>query len=122
MGAFGKLQAIMFVTLLSKPFKDWKAYKLGLIDLKGKKIKEPQTSEEKKALGMFENLVRKIKSIIMKFLPSSNYLQFVLAAYLLKENVSDEENEAKKAIDEVLTEEENELLMKIISNKIIHSK
>jgi len=120
MGAFGKLQAITFATLLAKPFKEWKAYKLGIIDLKGKKLREPKTVEEKKSLGLFENLVRKLKSIILKFLPSSNYLQFVLAAYLLKENVSDVEKEVKKAIDEVLTEEENDLLIKIISNKIIH--
>lgn len=101
MGALSKFQAFLFATLLSKRFIKWDAYKLGLIDEKGKLLRKPSTSEEKKSLGTFENLVRKVKTVILRFVPDNKYLQFIIGAYLLKENDS-------KKIKEIIYNELND--------------
>lgn len=115
MGALSKFQAFLFASLLAKKFTDWDAYKLGLIDKKGKLIKKASSAEEKKALGTFENLVRKVKSVILKFVPDNKYLQFIISAYLLKEN---ENEKHKEIIYNELNEEEKIQLDDIINNCI----
>lgn len=112
MGAFSKLMAITFATLLAKPFKNWKAFKLGLINEKGDKIKEAKTPEEKKALAGIKDFVRKLKRLLIKVLPDSRLLGFLITLYLLKkESISEEENEIKEEIDNVLTKRElNDML------------
>ena len=120
MGAFSKLQAVLFVSLLTKPFKKWEAYKLGIIDEKGVKIKEPKTKEEKDSIDLFKNMIRKIKVTLLKFIPSEKYLQFILAAYLLKENLDERESVIKIELNKVLSEEEQMNVFEIISDPIIH--
>ena len=39
--------AIRFLRLLTMPFEKTQAYKLGVIDKKGQKIKKPESSKEK---------------------------------------------------------------------------
>ena len=46
-----------FLRLLTTAWEDTNAFKLGLIDDKGKKIKSPQTTEEKSAYNLFHRLV-----------------------------------------------------------------
>ena len=84
MTAISKFASLMFASLLMKDFKTWKAYEVGLIDDKGNLLKDPTTQEEKRALGSLEDLVRKIKKIMLKIMPSNKYLQFLITAYLLK--------------------------------------
>jgi len=119
MGAFSKFQALTFATLLSKPFIKWDAYKLGIIDENGKKIKKATTSDEKNSIDMFQNLIRKLKIVLNKFIPSPNYLQFILAAYLLKEEkFTKNEEELKIEIDKVLNDKEKDILFETIKDKI----
>jgi hypothetical protein len=100
--------AFKFAMFLKKDFKKWKAYKLGLIDDDGKTIKEPETSREKKAMNPLMNLIRKIKLIMMKILPSSAILNTLIALYLLKESASSVTNadELREDIRVSLDEEE----------------
>jgi len=120
MGAFSKLQAITFVALLTKPFRKWKAFELGIIDKNGVKINEPKSKEEKDSIDLFKNMIRKIKVTLLKFIPSEKYLQFILAAYLLKENLDEKESTIKIELDKVLTEEEHMIIFNLISEPIIH--
>ena len=76
--------------LLSKPFTQWEAYKLGLIDDKGNIIKKPTTPEEKNALNTFYNLVRKIKYVIVKFAGDTPAINFLIAFLLVKKESYDE--------------------------------
>lgn len=111
MGAISKLQAYLFAALLAKDFKKWDAYNLGVMDEKGKIIKKPKTPEERKSMDVFENLVRKIKTIILKFAPNPKYLSFIMAAYLLKENTDSKNMIIKKELDKILSENEiNEII------------
>jgi len=82
--------SLKFVQLLSKPFTEWKAYDLGLIDEKGKKIKDAKTSEEKKEFVSWMNIIRKLKMMLNKFAPGGRVQQlksYAAALYLLKEDI-----------------------------------
>ena len=55
-----------FLKLLITSFDDTEAYKLGLIDEKGKRVKKPETSDERAAYTPFHRLVFNIKKIFAK--------------------------------------------------------
>ena len=50
-----------FLKRLVTPFNETDAYKLGIIDERGKKIKSPKTTEELNSYSTFERLVFNIK-------------------------------------------------------------
>ena len=72
---------IRFLKLLTTSFDKSKAFKLGIIDAKGKKLKNPKTSEEKGAYTLFHRLVYNIKKLI----PGGKVGSFASALVLLKE-------------------------------------
>ncbi|NDH21553.1 MAG: hypothetical protein EBY46_09670, partial [Rhodobacteraceae bacterium] len=58
-----------FVKRLATPFKQWDAYKLGIIDEKGKVLKKRKdftTAKEREAFGMFDVLVGNLKKLLAK--------------------------------------------------------
>lgn len=55
------LVSAYFLTRLFESFKDSQAFKIGLIDQTGKRIKLPQTIEEKLSLTPFDVLINQIK-------------------------------------------------------------
>lgn len=71
-----------FLRLLTMNFEDMEAYKLGLIDEKGKKLKNAETSEEKDVYTPFHKLVFNIKKLI----PAGKIGSYASALYLLKDN------------------------------------
>lgn len=77
-----------FVKLLTTPFEDTEAYKLGIIDEKGNRVKTKkiQSSEEKSAFTTFHRLVFNVKKLLEK-LPggSSRIASYAAALFLLKE-------------------------------------
>tara|TARA_S200002703_G_scaffold46390_2_gene40254 strand:- start:6417 stop:6998 length:582 start_codon:yes stop_codon:yes gene_type:complete len=77
-----------FVKMLTTPFKETEAFKLGIIDENGKRIKSKQikTSDEKSAFTTFHRLVFNIKKLLEK-LPggSSRFGSYAAALFLLKE-------------------------------------
>ena len=79
-----------FLKLLVTPFKETNAYKFGIIDDKGKRIKSKKnlTSEEKSAYTAFNRLVFNIKRLMEK-VPggSSKIASYAAALYLVKENL-----------------------------------
>ena len=76
-----------FIKALVTPFKKTKAFKLGIIDDKGKilrKMKDLETSEEKQAYGRFERMVWNLKKIINKIpLLGSAFKSVAAASFLL---------------------------------------
>ena len=96
-----------FVSRLITPYDQWDAYKLGIIDEKGKVLRKRNTlttDEEKKAWGNFDILANNIKKIIQK-LPGgeSKLVSYAAAGLLLKEQArleSMNEDEIEKFIHE----------------------
>lgn len=78
-----------FIRRLATPFEKWDAYKLGIIDDKGKvliKRKNLKTPEQKKAWGVFDVMVANIKKLLAK-VPggSSKIASYAAALYLIRE-------------------------------------
>jgi hypothetical protein len=71
-----------FLRLLTTDFEDTEAYKLGLIDEKGKRLKKPESAEEKDVYTPFHKLVFNIKKLI----PGGKFGSYASALYLLKNN------------------------------------
>lgn len=87
MSILSSLAAYKLVRLLSKPFEKWEAFSLGLIDKDGNTLRKAKTDIEKKAFGMFERLIRKIKQIMRKApLGAFKIASLAIALKLLKEN------------------------------------
>jgi hypothetical protein len=118
MSAFSKLMAVTFATLLSKPFKDWKAFELGLIDEKGNLLRNPENRPERDSLAGVKDLVRKIKRLMVKVIPDSRLLGLLVTAYLLKKESVDniDLTEIKDLIEKELTESEFNAMISYIKS------
>lgn len=83
-----------FLRLLTTNFEDTTAYKLGLIDEKGKKLRKAETSEEKDVYTPFHRLVFNIKKLI----PGGKIGSYASALYLLKDQYSVSDNKIKHGL------------------------
>lgn len=78
-----------FLRQLVTPWNETKAYKLGLIDADGKKLKSAVTAEEKDAYTLFFRLVYNIKRLLNKVpLGKTKLASYVAALWLIKENTN----------------------------------
>lgn len=93
-----------FVKLLTTPWEETDAYKLGIIDADGKRIKSKSinTSEEKDAYTTFHRLVYNIKRLINK-LPGggSKIASYASAFFLLKEHLGLSDASVEKIISKI---------------------
>jgi hypothetical protein len=85
-----------FLRLLTTDFKDSGAFEKGLIDAKGKRIKKPETPEERDVYTPFHRLVFNIKKLI----PGGKLGSYASALYLIKEQYSVSEKTIRQALDE----------------------
>lgn len=105
-----------FATNLSKPFKEWPAYEMGLIDEKGVVLRKAKTSEERAAMNAANNLVRKIKRILLHFTRDNRMLNFIIAAYLVKESSRDaDQSKFFEMVDSEFDCNEKESLFEIVT-------
>jgi len=76
-----------FVKRLATPFNETKAFDLGLIDEKGKRLKKASSRDEKNAMTYFDRLIFNLKRLLAK-LPGgeSKFVSLAAALFLLKEN------------------------------------
>ena len=77
-----------FLRLLTLPFREWEAYKLGVIDAEGLVILKPQfrNSRQRESFNRFEVLVRNLKRILEK-IPGgkSRIASYAAGLYLIRE-------------------------------------
>jgi|TARA_R110000796_G_scaffold38462_7_gene96735 hypothetical protein len=73
-----------FLKLLVTNFEDTEAFKLGLIDAKGKRLRKSETPEDKNAYTPFHRLVFNVKKLI----PGGKIGSYASALYLIKEKFS----------------------------------
>lgn len=78
-----------FIKRLATPFKEWDAYKTGIIDEKGnllKKTKDLTTREEKDSWGKFDLMILKLKKLLEKIPGGNTRLgSYAAALWLIKE-------------------------------------
>ena len=90
MAGFGDtLIAFKIIKSLGTKWADFDAYKLGLIDDKGKKLKSPKTPEEKEAYSSYYKLIFNLKRILSKFV-KNNSAQKLITLFLLKEGYAND--------------------------------
>lgn len=90
-----------FVKLLTTPWEETDAVKLGILDSKGKRIKGKKisTSDEKDAYTTFHRLVFNIKRLLNKFPGGSSTISSYAAALVL---LREEFNITDKGIEKIL--------------------
>lgn len=91
-----------FLKLLVTDFKDTNAYKLGIIDEKGNRIKSKKitNSEEKSAYNSFHRLVFNIKKLLAKAPGgSSRIASYAAALYLIKEKYELSDKNLEKLVE-----------------------
>jgi hypothetical protein len=83
---------VRLLRLLSTPIEKSDAYKLGIIDNKGKRIKKTSTSQEKDAYTMLNRFIFKIQQALMTSpnRSANRLLTFAAALAILKENNQDQ--------------------------------
>ena len=92
---------LRFLRLLTTNFEDTNAYKLGLIDDKGAKLRKPQTSDEKSAYNIFHRLVFNLKKLLAKAPGgSSKIASYAAALFLIKEKY----NMSEESLERILKE------------------
>ena len=109
-----------FLKYLTTDFKNMKAYKLGIIDEKGKFLKKQRdlvTAEEKLASNIFFRLVINLRKILMKVPVVGSKLGRVASAlFLVKEEISktDDSGQAGQLIEQMFVNfcEENDIPIK----------
>ena len=93
--------AIRFLRLLTTKWENTNAFKLGIVDKNGKKLKKPETSEEKGAYNTFHKLVYNIKRLINKIpLGKSTLASYAAALFLIKEHTGISDKKLIKVIKE----------------------
>lgn len=107
--------AFKFIRLLTTPWEKWDAYKLGIIDNRGKVLKKNlSTQKEKNAFTKFHVLIKNLK-VLMEKVPGGKTRigSYAVALKLLKEeaaqyNINNDmiEKEFKKYLEETLDMEE----------------
>jgi len=113
-----------FIKRLTTPFDKTEAYKLGLIDEKGKKLKKAESKEEENAMGYFDRLVFNIKRLLEKIPGGSSRLgSYAAAMWLIKEEHTKEytEEEIAEGLYEAMNELDKTTLKKLNETNVTGS-
>lgn len=109
------LIAFRVLSMLVKPFDETDAFKLGIIDKNGKKLRDPKTEEEKDSYDYLSRLTFNLKKLLNKLPGGDTRLKNVVAAlFLIKEQwnskseletISEEELQRILDLNVILAEE-----------------
>lgn len=92
-----------FLKRLTTPFNQTNAFKLGLIDERGNKVKSATTSEEKNAYGYFDRLVFNLKKLLEKLPGGKTRLaSYAAALFLIRESANPKEHYSEEDLAEGL--------------------
>jgi len=91
-----------FLKLLVTKFENTEAFKLGIIDKDGKRLRKSESSEDKSAYTPFHRLVFNIKKLMSKVPGGSSTLaSYGAALYLIKEKYGVSESQIEKGLKEL---------------------
>lgn len=107
---------------LTTPFKEWDAFKFGIIDAEGNIIKKPEdrkSMEEKDSLTLFDILILKLKRLLEK-LPfgKTKLASYAAALFLIKEQKSLTEDNVEELFESFYAQHESEFLSEEIANNV----
>lgn len=71
---------------LGKQWTEFDAYKVGLIDNVGTRLKYAETDDERKALSSYDKIILNMKRLLQKATGKSNLVQKIVSLFLLKES------------------------------------
>lgn len=92
---------LRFLRLLTTPWEKTTAYETGIVDENGKKLKKPQTQEEKASYTPFHRLVFNLKRTLNKLpLGKTKLASYATALFLIKENTGINDKKLIKVIKE----------------------
>ncbi len=98
--------ALRLSRLLHLRFERWEAYRMGIIDATGKKLRDPETAQEKSNWTMFHVTVRNIKRMV-NALPGGRTALDYGASYLLLIELAKEYGLSDDFADECIRVEES---------------
>lgn len=91
-----------FLRLLTTKFEDTEAFKIGLIDENGKRLRKPETPEERDVYTPFIRLVFNIKKIMAKVpLGGTRLASYAAALYLIKEKFGINDKQLQTSLKEM---------------------
>ena len=108
-----------FLKRLTTPFDETKAFELGIIDERGKRIKskEIKTTEEKNSYGYFDKLVFNLKKLLEKLPGGKTKLaSYAAALFLIREAQKPERKYTTKDLQEGLDASIKELEKRTMKN------
>jgi hypothetical protein len=81
--------AALYIVLkkIMTDFTDWDAYKLGIINKDGEKIKTPISSKERDSWDLLAKFSCNFKKLLIRFLGKANYMTYFTMAYLLRDSI-----------------------------------
>lgn len=98
-----------FIRKLVKPFKDWDAYELGIIDDQGtvlKRRKDLTTGDERKAFGLFDLMILNLKKLLAKVPGGQSKLAtYAAALWLIREFKESDENMLTEDVSDDIIDE-----------------
>ena len=92
------LLVYQFIKRLTTPFNKTEAFKLGIINEKGKKLRSPETKAEENSYGYYDRMVFNLKKMLEK-VPGggSKFASYAAALFLIREG-----NQQKEFTDDEL--------------------
>lgn len=79
------LAVYMIIKRVMRPWNKWEAYKYGIIDDKGKRLRRPKTYKERNAWDILDRFCWGIKRVCTKYMNDSQFVYLFSLAYLMKE-------------------------------------
>ena len=96
------LYSLRFLRLLTMPWEKTAAFKEGIVDKDGNKLKKPESSAEKAAYTTFHKLVFNIRRLLGKLpLGKSTIARYGAALFLIKEHINISDKKLAKVITEM---------------------
>ncbi len=71
---------------LGKPWEEFEAFKTGLIDKDGKKLKNSSTAEERDSMTSYNKIIINLKRLLQKVVGKNRIVQKTASLFLLKES------------------------------------
>ena len=124
--------SLRFLRLLTMPYEKTGAFKVGIIDKTGKKLKKPETSEERANYNTFHKLVFNIRRLLAKVPAGKSAIaRYAAALFLIKDHLEINDESVAKVLKEAsgvdflnedLEEKNNKWYLKESGDKIQKGK
>jgi hypothetical protein len=93
--------SLRFLRLLTMPWEKTAAFKAGIINKNGQKLKKPETPDEKSAYNVFHKLVFNIRRLLAKAPGGSSAIaKYATALFLIKDHLQLSDKSISKVIKE----------------------